>query len=282
VFTQPFVLALAILVLLASAKVWQNVESANFAEQVAVQEQKFAAFQQQVTRSRTRADMEAAFNGGRPITTTKRPQWWSSPNTKPEMIDECEITDPVTGRALQVQFENEQVKASRPKPGGVAASGRPAGWLVGEHVRHQVALVVGPVLWCVGVFLASLFWHRLRQIPWVCGLLIISLAWSAAGLLGPDTFMNRSHFWMRMEYWIWAILATAITLLWLRHLLRKPLDITKCLHCDYDLTGNVSGICPECGTPVPVPPTPEEIEHRLKVLDERITGRVWLMDEREK
>ena len=24
----------------------------------------------------------------------------------------------------------------------------------------------------------------------------------------------------------------------------------RCLHCGYDLTGNVSGICPECGTPV--------------------------------
>lgn len=23
-----------------------------------------------------------------------------------------------------------------------------------------------------------------------------------------------------------------------------------CVHCEYDLTGNVSGVCPECGTPV--------------------------------
>ncbi len=26
-----------------------------------------------------------------------------------------------------------------------------------------------------------------------------------------------------------------------------------CSRCDYDLTGNVSGVCPECGAPVPVP-----------------------------
>jgi hypothetical protein len=25
-----------------------------------------------------------------------------------------------------------------------------------------------------------------------------------------------------------------------------------CLQCGYDLTGNTSGICPECGTPIPV------------------------------
>jgi uncharacterized membrane protein YvbJ len=28
-------------------------------------------------------------------------------------------------------------------------------------------------------------------------------------------------------------------------------DGTSCPKCDYDLTGNISGICPECGSPVP-------------------------------
>lgn len=27
-----------------------------------------------------------------------------------------------------------------------------------------------------------------------------------------------------------------------------------CLACGYDLTGNISGRCPECGTPTPAPP----------------------------
>lgn len=33
---------------------------------------------------------------------------------------------------------------------------------------------------------------------------------------------------------------------------RPPFDIRgmRCVSCGYDLTGNVSGICPECGTPV--------------------------------
>lgn len=26
--------------------------------------------------------------------------------------------------------------------------------------------------------------------------------------------------------------------------------LKQCLECGYDLTGNVSGVCPECGTPV--------------------------------
>ncbi len=28
-----------------------------------------------------------------------------------------------------------------------------------------------------------------------------------------------------------------------------------CQRCGYDLTGNVSGVCPECGLPVPPPPS---------------------------
>lgn len=28
-------------------------------------------------------------------------------------------------------------------------------------------------------------------------------------------------------------------------------DTSLCMECDYDLSGNTSGVCPECGTPVP-------------------------------
>ncbi len=42
----------------------------------------------------------------------------------------------------------------------------------------------------------------------------------------------------------------------------SPLDeahsMSACTACDYNLTGNTSGICPECGTPIP-----EEIQKRL-------------------
>jgi hypothetical protein len=29
------------------------------------------------------------------------------------------------------------------------------------------------------------------------------------------------------------------------------IGVPICIHCGYDLTGNTSGICPECGTPIP-------------------------------
>ena len=31
---------------------------------------------------------------------------------------------------------------------------------------------------------------------------------------------------------------------------RPVVDARQCEHCGYDLTGNVSGICPECGRPI--------------------------------
>lgn len=31
---------------------------------------------------------------------------------------------------------------------------------------------------------------------------------------------------------------------------RTRLELELCLDCGYNLTGNVSGVCPECGTPI--------------------------------
>lgn len=41
--------------------------------------------------------------------------------------------------------------------------------------------------------------------------------------------------------------------IWCKHARKPPFHpvSTVCVPCGYDLTGNVSGICPECGTPIP-------------------------------
>jgi hypothetical protein len=49
--------------------------------------------------------------------------------------------------------------------------------------------------------------------------------------------------------WIpFVLLAVPTALLWYRA--RRPIPPGHCQKCGYDLTGNVSGRCPECGTPV--------------------------------
>jgi hypothetical protein len=40
------------------------------------------------------------------------------------------------------------------------------------------------------------------------------------------------------------------------HAQRAALGVCCCEQCGYNLTGNVTGVCPECGTPVPPGPSP--------------------------
>jgi len=46
---------------------------------------------------------------------------------------------------------------------------------------------------------------------------------------------------------VYATVGALIGLLWPK----RRLQLGHCSICDYDLTGNVSGVCPECGTPIP-------------------------------
>jgi hypothetical protein len=58
------------------------------------------------------------------------------------------------------------------------------------------------------------------------------------------------QFWLILS--VLAVLFTAFVLptLW-RILKRSPRVCPPCLNCSYNLTGNTSGTCPECGTPLP-------------------------------
>ena len=56
-----------------------------------------------------------------------------------------------------------------------------------------------------------------------------------------------SALWI--PFWLpFVLLATPTALLWWHDLRRIPPG--HCQRCGYDLTGNVSGRCPECGTPI--------------------------------
>lgn len=56
--------------------------------------------------------------------------------------------------------------------------------------------------------------------------------------------------WMLLtfvEYWCLDWLIVVVTILLMRR--QAAIPPTHCQNCRYDLTGNESGICPECGTP---------------------------------
>lgn len=61
-------------------------------------------------------------------------------------------------------------------------------------------------------------WHLRGQSIYLVLLFLGGLQWYVIGL-GIDYWRNR----------------------------RTPIDSLFCSHCNYDLTGNVSGVCPECG-----------------------------------
>ena len=55
--------------------------------------------------------------------------------------------------------------------------------------------------------------------------------------------------------WFLCTLAVPLPVIWLwryrRERRMRSDGMPGCAKCDYNLTGNVSGICPECGTPIP-------------------------------
>ena len=65
--------------------------------------------------------------------------------------------------------------------------------------------------------------------------------------VGPDSFDE-----VGVPFWL-PLLLTAIPTTWLWHRDRRRIRPGCCLRCGYDLTGNTSGVCSECGLAKPPP-----------------------------
>ena len=117
---------------------------------------------------------------------------------------------------------------------------------VAETIRLLLIILAGTT--CGGcMLLLVLAPVARRQIGQVCAAaaLLVLIAWlldpHRPGLLTPRTFT-----WIP----IGALGAIALSLAVALIPSRKPRAPNQCDSCGYDLTGNVSGICPECGTPI--------------------------------
>jgi hypothetical protein len=62
---------------------------------------------------------------------------------------------------------------------------------------------------------------------------------------------DKLHLWVCVPIWILLVVAAIPTVSLWRRGCRPP--VGHCQRCGYDLTGNLSGVCPECGTNVPTP-----------------------------
>jgi hypothetical protein len=62
--------------------------------------------------------------------------------------------------------------------------------------------------------------------------------------------------WVQSPWWPFTTILGVLPAIWLRSRLRRTRAGQRerrgrCRSCGYSLTGNVSGVCPECGTPIP-------------------------------
>jgi hypothetical protein len=71
--------------------------------------------------------------------------------------------------------------------------------------------------------------------------------WTFGSPLDPTYRVDASVF---LPLWIpFAIVVAPTAVLW--YVDRRRIPAGHCQKCGYDLTGNVSGVCPECGTALP-------------------------------
>jgi len=127
-----------------------------------------------------------------------------------------------------------------------------------EYARQCIQLT-SVACWGI-VFLALLLVARLTKIRDAAviqrllvhllsmAMLAVSITWA----LDPDPWGRYRRTDIHADQWIvlGLIAATLITVVF-TYRRKKPLPLGFCPTCGYNLTGNISGICPECGTPVP-------------------------------
>ena len=77
-----------------------------------------------------------------------------------------------------------------------------------------------------------------------------------AKTFGPFEYqrMSRGHWTIRSPSWVPVTLLAlpvplCLTTWWRRRLAQQRIHAGQCAVCGYNMTGNVSGVCPECGTP---------------------------------
>lgn len=168
-------------------------------------------------------------------------------------------TDPQSGRVFEFKFDKQDGWIGYPSQwssSGFTPPRAPAVLRVMEPLRGQIAgrnIGWGPLLW-IALLILFPFARRYRAIVAEL-LLFVAVLTSLAWLLKPNYSISpRGILSNDMLFW-GAIMLVVSGVIFRRALsLRLRLDPRFCRTCGYDLTGNVSGVCPECGTAIS--PTP--------------------------
>jgi hypothetical protein len=88
------------------------------------------------------------------------------------------------------------------------------------------------------------------------------VVWSAGGLSmerydGTGDFIGSYDRSLVIPYWLPALVCLTLPMVRAASAIRyqrRRASLPACSTCGYDLTANVSGVCPECGTGIATPP----------------------------
>jgi hypothetical protein len=128
-------------------------------------------------------------------------------------------------------------------------------WTLGMGDRIATSSL-GAIVWGIG-FLGLLFMRRWRPVL-VQPLMLMSLSGVIAALLTPNYSLYLAGNSPLINYvhvcWPSAMLGASMTAaLWTLAAARQS-PVRLCETCEYELTGNTSGICPECGSAIEMEP----------------------------
>jgi hypothetical protein len=179
-------------------------------------------------------------------------------NLSGRKAEELIVTMDQPGVTLSLLFFGKYLAVYEVKPVPVPTRPLGAEWfpVLTPTVRSLVRRVI-PLAWLAAILLA--IWYRgsplsVRRFTRLsfaasvaaCVILIVAALPSDPAQL-VQVMLRGRLFW----FVIMALFSTSLVLL----LPREPRDVMLCFECGYSLIGNLSGICPECGTPIPPSPT---------------------------
>lgn len=169
-------------------------------------------------------------------------------------------TDPLTGQAYFIQIrEDGRIRTWSTAPGGWPPAcppmpGTPP--LLAATKQAQRELLPASTLIWPCLLLLYLVWRSARERPAEMMLALALVAIVANAMLISLYFRQHLDTYLKEQFELGAItgfllLVSGVLLLVARKWALKPLAPgLSCEACGYNLTGNNSGICPECGNPI--------------------------------
>jgi hypothetical protein len=190
----------------------------------------------------TQPDLESALNGGKTLTIKT-----SSPT---EVVTTWR--DPASGRPFEFTFRRGNWSGIGTRWGSVMLPAKPGparSDLIFEGLRARFAGIM--VCAWVALFVMLCLLRRYRATV-AHVMLPVAVLYTVAcavdmrySLARMSILSNDSLFWA-----VGMVLVSAAAL-WVTLARRRARLSLECPACQYSLIGNVSGVCPECGTPVP-------------------------------